>query len=212
MSLREQPHRSMFGEMLKIERLAFLDWQEISLEVGAGEVLCVQGVSGSGKSLLLRAVADLIPHAGEVFLDGIACSDVSPTKWRREVCFLSAEALWWEDRVGAHFLNPVSGEGLQRLGLEPACLEWEVSRLSMGERQRLGLLRLLDREPRVLLLDEPTSNLDSDTSAAVESLLLEYIDVKQAGCIWVTHDETQAQRLGDRFFRMEGKRLEEAAR
>ncbi len=198
--------------MLKIERLAFLDWQEVSLEVAEGEVLCVQGASGSGKSLLLRAVADLIPHKGKVFLDGEACSDLPPTKWRREVSFLSAEALWWEDRVGDHFLNSVADERLEALGLDLDCLEWDVSRLSMGERQRLGLLRMLDREPRVLLLDEPTSNLDSKTSEAVESLLLEYIESKKACAVWVTHDEGQAEQLGGRRFHMVDKQLVEAVR
>lgn len=198
--------------MLKIERLAFLDWQEVSLEVAEGEVLCVQGTSGSGKSLLLRAVADLIPHAGEVFLDGEACSDIMPTKWRREVSFLSAEALWWEDRVGEHFLNPMAEDRLGALALDLDCLEWDVSRLSMGERQRLGLLRMLDREPSVLLLDEPTSNLDSKTSKAVESLLLEYIESKGACAIWVTHDEGQAKQLGGRHFHMVNKQLMEVVR
>lgn len=195
--------------MLKIEGLAFLDWQEVSLEVPRGGVLCVQGASGSGKSLLLRAVADLIPHTGEVYFEGTACSETLPTMWRRNVCFLSAEALWWEDRVGDHFLGKVPEGRLKRLDLAADCLDWEVSRLSMGERQRLGLLRMLDRGPRVLLLDEPTSNLDSETGSAVESLLLEYIEDSGACSVWVTHDERQAKRLGGRRFRMEAKRLKE---
>ncbi len=198
--------------MLRIEQLAFLDWEAVSLEVAAREVLCVQGTSGSGKSLLLRAVADLIPHQGEAYFEGTACSEISPTQWRRQVSYLAAEALWWEDRVGEHFANEVSADWLGRLGLGEECLGWEVSRLSMGERQRLGLLRMLDREPRVLLLDEPTSNLDSETTAAVESLLLGYIEETGACAIWVTHDEAQAERLGGRVLRMREKRLVESRR
>ncbi|MDQ8199658.1 ATP-binding cassette domain-containing protein [Pelagicoccus enzymogenes] len=195
--------------MLKVEGLAFLDWEPVSLQVKTGEVLCVEGASGSGKSLLLRAIADLIPHAGEVYLDGVACSDISPTQWRRSVSFLSAEALWWEDTVGAHFLEPVPAERLQRLALAADCLGWEVTRLSMGERQRLGLLRMLDRQPRVLLLDEPTSNLDAASSQAVEDLLLEYIKSTNACALWVTHDHSQAARVGGRRLRMQGRRLQE---
>lgn len=192
-----------------MEDLSFLDWAGVSLEVSAGEVVCVQGASGSGKSLLLRAVADLIPHGGEVFFEERACGGILPTEWRRQVGFLAAESLWWADRVGDHFLGEVDSSRLEKLGLEAVCLEWEVSRLSMGERQRLGLLRMLDREPRVLLLDEPTSNLDGETAAAVEALLREYIEDTGACSIWVTHDERQAERLGGRVFRMTGKRLRE---
>ncbi|MBC2607110.1 ATP-binding cassette domain-containing protein [Pelagicoccus albus] len=194
--------------MLRVQGLKFLDWEEIELEMAAGEIVAIQGQSGSGKSLLLRAVADLIPREGEAFLEGVACSEFSPTDWRRSVCFLSAEALWWVDRVGDHFDKTVPEERLQRLGLASDCLDWEVSRLSMGERQRLGLLRMLDREPRVLLLDEPTSNLDSETSVAVEALLLEYLEENQAAAIWVTHDDSQARRLGSKVYRMAGKKLE----
>ncbi|MDQ8181376.1 energy-coupling factor ABC transporter ATP-binding protein [Pelagicoccus sp. SDUM812005] len=198
--------------MLKVVGLSFLDWEPVSLEVEAGEIVCAQGESGSGKSLLLRAIADLIPHTGEVYLHGDACSGILPTKWRREVSFLAAEALWWEDRVGAHFLSEVSPERLEGLGLAGDCMDWPVSRLSMGERQRLGILRLLDRQPRVLLLDEPTSNLDARSSGAVESLLREYMEGSGACSIWVTHDEGQAERIGGRRFYMGGKRLEELAR
>ncbi|EDY83950.1 ABC transporter, ATP-binding protein, putative [Verrucomicrobiia bacterium DG1235] len=198
--------------MLRVSELAFLDWERVSLEVAAGEALCIQGASGSGKSLLLRAVADLIPHEGEAYFEGKACSEFSPTEWRRLVSFLAAEALWWEDYVRDHFLGKVDAARLERLGLDPACLDWEVSRLSMGERQRLGLLRMLDQEPRVLLLDEPTSNLDERTSEAVEVLLLEYIEKRGACAVWVTHDGEQAKRIGKRVFRMKGKRLIESRR
>ncbi|MBK1880580.1 ABC transporter ATP-binding protein [Pelagicoccus mobilis] len=197
--------------MLRIENLNFLDWEAVSLEVGAGEVVSIQGESGSGKSLLLRAIADLIPHGGEAFLGGEACSEFSPTKWRGKVSFLSAEALWWEDEVRAHFLNDPELKVLQRLGLKEECLDWEVTRLSMGERQRLGLLRMLDREPSALLLDEPTANLDDRTSAAVEGMLLDYVRERAACCIWVTHDRAQAARVGQRAYTMVSKQLRKVA-
>lgn len=195
--------------MLRLEKLQFLDWEAMALEVSAGEVVSIQGESGSGKSLLLRAVADLIPHEGEAFLEGRACSEFLPTQWRRRVSFLSAEALWWEDRVREHFLGEPDGQALGALGLKEECLDWEVSRLSMGERQRLGLLRMLDREPVVMLLDEPTANLDEKTSAAVEAVLLAYVREKAACCVWVTHDRRQAERVGKRRFLIEGKRMRE---
>lgn len=194
--------------MLKLHDISFLDWEPLALEVAPGEIVCLQGASGSGKSLLLRAVADLIPHQGDAFLDGEACSAMPPTTWRRRVGYLPAETLWWEDFVGAHFLNTPPNESFERLALDAACIEWEVTRLSMGERQRLGLLRLLDREPKALLLDEPTSNLDDVSARAVESLLREYIATHQAPALWVSHDREQAERIGQRIFKMEARRLE----
>jgi ABC-type multidrug transport system ATPase subunit len=88
--------------------------------------------------------------------------------WRRRVGLLPAESGWWADRVGAHFIttndarNPATTPTpiLARLGFEPDVLDWDVQRLSSGERQRLGLARLLLNRPEVLLLDEATANLD----------------------------------------------------
>ena len=78
-------------------------------------------------------------------------------------------------------------------------MSWPADRLSTGERQRLGLLRAIVQNPRVLLLEEPTSALDPEATAKVEGVLREKLD---AGVIiiMVTHDAAQAKRLAHRQF------------
>ena len=193
---------------LSIRNLQFLEWKDINLTVGDGEVVCLVGESGSGKSLLLRAIADLILSQGEVELDGVERSRVSSLNWRRKVGYLPAEILWWEDTVGAHFLSPPSKQTLESLRLSPDCLDWNPNRLSMGERQRLGILRMLDREPTFLLLDEPTANLDEANSGLAENRLLDYIRERGGGALWVSHSSEQANRVGDRALRMRNRALE----
>lgn len=195
--------------MFKIEGVSFLDWEPVSFAMKSGELVVLVGASGSGKSLLLRSLADLIPHEGDVFLGEVSCSEKLPTTWRSEVGFLPAEILWWEETVGEHFLNAPSEKRLADLGIPADCLAWDPHRLSMGERQRLGILRLLDREPKVLLLDEPTSNLDGETALRVEELIRSYVSEKGACALWVSHSEEQAKRLGARVFRMKEKALVE---
>ncbi|MCF7982937.1 MAG: ATP-binding cassette domain-containing protein [Thiohalocapsa sp.] len=75
----------------------------IDLDIGAGETLFVSGASGSGKSLLLRAVADLDPNQGEVLIGERRRSALSPAQWRRRVGLLPAESGWWAEQVGEHF-------------------------------------------------------------------------------------------------------------
>ncbi|MCH2613529.1 MAG: ATP-binding cassette domain-containing protein [Opitutales bacterium] len=187
---------------LSIRNLQFLDWRDINLTIGDGEVVCLLGESGSGKSLLLRAIADLIVSQGVIELEGAERSSVSSLEWRRKVGYLPAEMFWWEDSGRAHFLNPPSNQSLGSLRLSRDCLDWSPNRLSMGERQRLGILRMLDREPAYLLLDEPTANLDETNSSLAENRLLAYIRERGKGALWVSHSSEQAGRVGDRTLQM----------
>ena len=83
----------------------------VDLALAPGECAAVMGPSGSGKSLLLRQVADLDPGEGEVELDGAPRSGMAGYEWRRQVIYCQAEAGWWEERVAAHLttLPPPSG-------------------------------------------------------------------------------------------------------
>jgi putative ABC transport system ATP-binding protein len=182
---------------LSIEQLQYHHSTPLSFNLMAGECVCLSGASGTGKSLLLRAVADLDPHQGEIFLNGQACSRMSAPTWRRQVMLLAAESRWWGDTVGAHFSTPVP-EYFAELGLSIDSLNWEIKRLSSGERQRLALLRLLSQQPAVLLLDEPTANLDAVNVTRVEHLILRYRHEHQASLLWVSHDPAQIKRVADR--------------
>lgn len=164
--------------------------------------MSIQGPSGSGKSLLLRALADLDENTGQVSLDGASCGAMPATRWRRLVAYVPASSGWWADRVDVHFddWNRIAPT-VHRLDLPASCGAWSVDRLSTGERQRLALARALELNPRVLLLDEPTSGLDDAAAAAVESMIDER-RTDGTGIIWVTHDKAQAARVATRHFTM----------
>jgi ABC-type iron transport system FetAB ATPase subunit len=170
-----------------------------SLHIAPGECVSLRGPSGSGKSLLLRAIADLEPHQGEVSLEGVDGMQMPAPQWRRQVALLPVESQWWLDDVGAHF--PAEGcEWLEPLGFTAETLGWQVSRLSSGEKQRLALARALVNRPRALLLDEPTASLDPQATAAVEQVVADYRRTASAAVLWVSHDAQQAARVGDRQF------------
>lgn len=178
----------------------------VTLRVGAGECVTLGGASGAGKSRLLRAVADLDPHAGALTLGETRSTDVSGPAWRRMVGFLAADSHWWHEVVGDHM--PAGAEALlETVALDPACLGWRVDRLSSGERQRLALVRLLAGAPRALLLDEPTANLDARSAALVEALVTDWRTAHAAPVLWVTHDAAQAERVGARHATMREGRL-----
>ncbi len=193
---------------LTLEAIATSHLDPVSLVVSEGETVALHGQSGSGKSLLLRAIADLDEHSGEARLDGRRCSSMPAPDWRRRVGYLTAETHWWETLVGEHFLHRNSAL-VTRLGLPPEVFEWEVSRLSTGEKQRLGIARLLDNRPEALLLDEPTANLDPEHTSKAEAVIKGYQAEHGCPVIWVSHSPEQRRRIADRIFHIEQRRLVE---
>ncbi len=196
---------------LRIDQLVTRHVGPIDLSIAAAECVCIRGASGSGKTLLLRAIADLDPHHGEVYLDRASCSSLPAPDWRRSVALVMAESQWWSERVGDHFEHGADGGWLEQLALPAAAMTWEVARCSTGERQRLGLLRTLMQAPVVLLLDEPTGNLDQESALRVETLLADYRRQRPAALLWVSHDAGQIGRVAQRCYFLDAGRLSEEA-
>lgn len=181
----------------------------VSFELADAECIALQGPSGVGKSLLLRAIADLDPSEGSVELDGMPREAMPAPVWRKQVTYVAAESGWWADTVQEHFTAWDQAVVLaKQLGLPSSCGNWPIRRLSTGEKQRLGLVRALLLHSRVLLLDEPTSALDAASSASVEAIVAERVSTGTS-VVWSTHNSAQARRVGSRLFMMSNGRIEE---
>lgn len=213
-STKEAGERVNAEEALRLDGVAVGELSAIELTVAPGEILCLSGASGSGKSRLLRAVADLEPHAGEVWLGDRAQSAMPAHEWRRRVMLVPAESHWWAATVGEHLAAAVQEGDLESLGFDREVLAWEVTRLSSGEKQRLALLRALallgdgGREPSALLLDEPTANLDEASTRSVETWLVARIREHGWPTLWVAHDRGQIGRVADRHYVLQHGRLQ----
>lgn len=193
--------------ILRLHEFQVLTLKPLNIEVN-NEIVCLSGASGAGKSLFLRAVADLIVHKGNAYLDDQKCSESNPVQWRKWVGFLPAESSWWMDKVGDHF-SKKNNPYLSSLNLPAECLDWDVSRCSTGEKQRLAIARLLVQQPKVLLLDEPTASLDPDNVALVESLIKSYANEFNVPVFWVSHDVLQIKRLSQREFKINNNEISE---
>ncbi len=179
--------------------------KSVSFTIRPGQILALSGPSGSGKSRLLRALADLDPHGGQIALGNTQHTAVRGHEWRRRVMLVPAESQWWAETVGEHFPNGFGEHdrsGLETLGFPGDVMGWSVSRLSSGEKQRLALLRALARAPRALLLDEPTANLDANSTDRVERWLAEAIRAQGWPVLWVAHDMAQIARIANHHLRI----------
>ena len=195
--------------LLQVRDLQTKILQPASFSLAAGECIAVKGPSGAGKTLLLRAIADLDPNQGLVSLEGRDRLTIPGPEWRRLVGYVPAEPGWWAETVGEHFDDWIAAAAiLTDLGFSEKAKSWPIARLSTGERLRLAVVRALIIRPKVLLLDEPTAALDAASVAAVESLLADRIRAGLA-VLWVTHDAGQTRRIARRQLAVEAGNVRE---
>ncbi len=181
--------------MLKVRDLKVHGLEPISFDLHEGNVLVVRGPSGSGKSLLLRAIADLDETSGSISLDQMSKDGEAGGHWRTRVRYLAAESGWWLERVEQHFTDLAAARLLGKdLALEGKLFGSPVAHLSSGERQRMAFIRAIEDGPAVLLLDEPTSALDEEAGQRMEDKISA---LQKSGVILiiVTHSNEQASRL-----------------
>jgi tungstate transport system ATP-binding protein len=179
------------------------------LDVLSGETFCLIGPSGAGKSTLLRLLQFLErPTAGSVTFNGVPARPDLPLEIRRQVTTLFQRPIVLERSVRANVSYGLRVRGLEddrgeidrllaALGLEHLAAT-PARRLSGGEVQRVALARALAFEPRVLLLDEPTANLDPANVRLAENLINER-RARGATIVLATHQVFQARRLADRM-------------
>ncbi len=188
-----------------------------SLDVRPREVLAIVGPSGAGKSTLLRLLGFLeAPTAGSIVYCGGAVGPVVPLATRREVTMVFQRPVLlhtsvWENVAYGLRMRGVSPNGSVDRMLEAVGL-WDVARrqaltLSGGEMQRVALARALVLQPRVLLLDEPTANLDPYNIALIEDIIRATNAREGTTIIVVTHNVFQARRLAHRTGLLLGGRL-----
>jgi len=192
--------------------------QPIDFTLHAGDRVSITGASGPGKSVFLRALALLdAPTSGQILWNNQPIGNTQIPHYRSHISYLSQRPALLDGSVEDNLRFPFSLKTLRKrsfdlaavttllghAGKAPDFLAKRAGDLSGGESQVVSLIRTLQLNPEVLLLDEPTAALDPTSSREVEAL----IDAWFAGdparaCIWVSHDLDQARRMSDIHLQM----------
>ena len=188
--------------------------KETSLEIDAGEILAVAGPSGGGKSTLLRLFNRLLePDSGEILFAGINIQTIDPPLLRARIPLVAQKPFLFSGTVRDNLqasarlrrsavpdLNDPELQGLLELcQLDSAWLDRDARKLSIGQQQRVCLMRALIGPCQALLLDEPTSALDRPTADQLAQTFRELARQKNLAIVVVTHDLRMAEFCADRL-------------
>ena len=199
---------------------------DVSLKILPTDRLGLVGPSGAGKTLLLRALSLLDPlDRGEIHWQGRRIQRDRVPGFRAQAIYLHQRPALAGDTVEAairqpfslathrrqHFQRDPLVARLKALGRDASFLEKRIGDLSGGEGQITALLRALQLNPLLLLLDEPTAALDLDATRAVETLVDTWLAESDGSraLVWVSHDQSQVLRVARRVITITAGRLEE---
>jgi len=190
---------------------------DFSFNFISGNIYTILGPSGAGKTSLLRLINRLDePTGGEVIFESKAQSEYSPCSLRCKIGYLFQTPHLFPGGVEDNIRFANSGISkdrlrtlLEQVHLAPELLSVSSEKLSVGEKQRVALARLLATGPTVVLLDEPTSALDPSHTEGIENLIRELAGSGKLTVIMVTHNPEQALRMGGESLLLVSGRLVE---
>ena len=190
-----------------------------SLAINGGEHVVLSGPSGAGKSVLMRSLALLDPLCGGSLVfrgEEVPASEIP--SFRSRVAYLRQRPavlggtvednlrLPFELKIntGRSYVRERALQLLEAAGKPASFLAKEGRDLSGGEAQVMGLVRAMQLDPTILLLDEPTAALDPESTAQVEAMVLGWARGRgmEVATVWISHDPQQALRVGTRHYRM----------
>jgi D-methionine transport system ATP-binding protein len=216
----------MAAEIMRLEAVSLRTshstlLEDISFQVSVGDRLSLVGHAGSGKTSLLRLLNRLSdPSQGKIFFEGQDIHDLPVIPLRQQVTLVPQESRLLGMTVSQALSYPLAlrtianpqqqiTPWLEKLRIPSEWLDRQEVQLSVGQRQWIAIARALILQPKILLLDEPTSSLDAGRAAHLLQVLTELAQTQGTVIVMVNHQLDLAQQFGDRVLHLQqGKLIE----
>ena len=182
------------------------------LEIEDNKITCIVGKSGGGKTTFLKLLNNMLGYdTGTIKFNNKDIMEYDPVELRRKVPMLPQNPVIFPGTIKDNFSitqkfaeKEAKNEQdylkiLKTVGLDKHSLDEDADKLSGGEKQRIALARILLLEPKILLLDEPSSALDEKTEKLIIEMVVDYIKNKNGTLVMVTHSTQIAEKYGDRI-------------
>ncbi|MHA1943873.1 MAG: ABC transporter ATP-binding protein [Candidatus Thorarchaeota archaeon] len=198
---------------------------DVTLEIGSGEVFSIIGPNGSGKTTLLRLLGGLLkPTSGEIMLHGEDITDENRETLRTKATVVFQQPMHFGTsvfkniayglrirKINEDTISKKVAEALTLVGLE-GFEDRQARKLSGGEQRRVAIARAVVLNPEILLLDEPTADLDVDSTRVVENILRTLNKEREMTIVYSTHNMFQAEALADRTAVIERGKIQKIGR
>jgi ABC-type iron transport system FetAB ATPase subunit len=193
--------------MLRVESMKLLNHKRVNFVVPERAGIVIQGQNGCGKSLLMKSLAKLIPSESKIFMfNGSEVGTLSLENYRSQVLYVPSVPptmidVSVEDFFQEAFNLQIYQNHIVTFPYQDYLKQWKLKdemlqNLSSGQKQMVSILRAITLKAKVLLLDEPTANLDHEKTLKTEKLLYDWMDQTKGSVVIVSHSAEQAKRTG----------------
>jgi iron complex transport system ATP-binding protein len=195
---------------------------DVSFEIPDGKVTVLVGPNGAGKSTIFKAIVGILPvKGGSICLDGENLSEIKKPERAKKIAYVPQQITFGNLSVFDSILlgrlpyfnfsasekdKEIVANVIEEMGLEKLAFK-SVDELSGGEKQRVAIARALAQEPRIIVFDEPTSNLDINNELKLLKMIKKLVDTKKISVLIAIHDLNIALEVGDHFLFLKEGRL-----
>jgi putative ABC transport system ATP-binding protein len=199
---------------ITVARKKITIFKNVNFNLKKSAITTLTGESGSGKSTFLKTLNALIPFQGKIFFKNKSILDYKPVILRKKICYIPQIPVAISDNIfnefkliNSEFASEAAYDILEEFKLDNSVLKKNMNNLSVGQQQRIAIIRGILNQPEIMLLDEPTSALDENNIKLLKEIILRLNKEQKMTFLIVTHNLKMASEISEIKYILQNKSL-----